>query len=565
MQELLETLDEWRAEGAGVGRAVVVRDFGSAPRPEGAVLLAGRRRPDRGLGERRLRRGRRGGGDQGRPADGRQRVIRYGISDEQAWDVGLACGGTIDVLVEPVVPAAAAEAARETREGRSGGRRWSRRSPPTPRRPSSDRMRPGQVRRPELRSSSTTRAPGRHPGLRRRRRGARRGGPGRPRRRHLADGRDRGAPFFIEAYPVRPRLVVVGAVEVARTLVRLAKELGYETVVIDGRAAFATAARFPDVDRLVVGWPDEVADEIGLGPSDAVAVLTHDVKFDEPAIVEALERGCRYVGAVGSRRTQAERRARLLAAGVPPADLARLQARSGSTLAGACPPRRPSRSWPRSSPSDEVALVVRCGISPVSGGRPPREGRRRRPGRRPVVALRLAQAAGRLAGRPVLQHVLDAVAAAGVDDVAVVLGDEHEVIEAAIAWRGERRVINERPGDGLSSSLRVGLDAAAEDAGVEAVLVVLGDQPTLRPEVIRSVLGAAGASTPCSSVPAMPPTAPRTRSSSAAQRGRWPRVCPATAGSGPCSPPGPSWSSRCRSRAPTRMSTRPMISSPCTD
>ena len=96
-----------------------------------------------------------------------------------------------------------------------------------------------------------------------------------------------------------------------------------------------------------------------------------------------------------------------------------------------------------------------------------------------------------LAGRPLLQHALDALAAAGVDDVAVVLGDEHEAAEAAIAWRGERRVINERPADGLSSSLRVGLDAAAEDAAAEAVLVVLGDQPALRPEVIRSVLGAA--------------------------------------------------------------------------
>ena len=94
--------------------------------------------------------------------------------------------------------------------------------------------------------------------------------------------------YFIEAYPLRPRLVVVGAVEVARSLVRLAAELGFETVVIDGRSAFATEERFPDVDRLVVGWPDEVAEEIGLGAADAVAVLTHDVKFDEPAIVEAL-------------------------------------------------------------------------------------------------------------------------------------------------------------------------------------------------------------------------------------------------------------------------------------
>ena len=144
--------------------------------------------------------------------------------------------------------------------------------------------------------------------------------------------------LFIEVFPVRPRLVVVGAVEVARSLVRLAKELGFETIVIDGRASFATPERFPDVDQLVVGWPDEVADEIGLGPNDAVAVLTHDVKFDEPAIVEALRRGCRYVGAVGSKKTQGDRRARLLDAGVAPDDLARLRGPVGLDLGGRQPP-----------------------------------------------------------------------------------------------------------------------------------------------------------------------------------------------------------------------------------
>ena len=146
-----------------------------------------------------------------------------------------------------------------------------------------------------------------------------------------------GRSLFIEVFPVRPRLVVVGAVEVARTLVRLAKELGFETVVIDGRASFATPERFPDVDRLVVGWPDEIADDIGLGPNDAVAVLTHDVKFDEPAIVEALKRGCRYVGAVGSRKTQADRRQRLRDAGVSDAALAELRGPVGLDLGGRQP------------------------------------------------------------------------------------------------------------------------------------------------------------------------------------------------------------------------------------
>ncbi len=146
-----------------------------------------------------------------------------------------------------------------------------------------------------------------------------------------------GRSLFIEVFPVRPRLVVVGAVEVARSLVRLARELGFETVVIDGRASFATAERFPDVDRLIVGWPDEVADEISLGPNDAVAVLTHDVKFDEPAIIEALRRGCRYVGAVGSKKTQGDRRARLREAGVSDEELDRLRGPVGLDLGGRAP------------------------------------------------------------------------------------------------------------------------------------------------------------------------------------------------------------------------------------
>ena len=138
---------------------------------------------------------------------------------------------------------------------------------------------------------------------------------------------------------MKPRLVIVGAVEVARSLAVLATELGYEVVVIDGRASFATPERFPAdrVDRLVIGWPDEVADEIGLGPDDAVAVLTHDVKFDEPAIVEALRRRCRYVGAVGSRKTQGDRRDRLRDAGLSEAELARLRGPIGLDLGGRSP------------------------------------------------------------------------------------------------------------------------------------------------------------------------------------------------------------------------------------
>jgi xanthine dehydrogenase accessory factor len=143
-----------------------------------------------------------------------------------------------------------------------------------------------------------------------------------------------GAPRLLEVFALRPRLVIVGGVPIAMTLVRLARDLGFETIVVDARAAFATPERFPDVDRLLVAWPDEAADEIGLAPADAVVVLSHDPKFDEPAIAEALRRGCRYVGAIGSRRTQQARRERLRAEGVGDADLARLHGPIGLDLGG---------------------------------------------------------------------------------------------------------------------------------------------------------------------------------------------------------------------------------------
>ena len=360
MKELLETLNAWQGEGIDVGRAVVVRTFGSAPRPEGAVLLY--------ASDGRIAGSVSGGCVEGAAAeeiekaraDGHARVIRYGISDEQAWDVGLACGGTIDVLVEPVVPSAAVDGGRRV-AGCGRARRGGHHATPrrTRRRPSSVRTSPAPAPRPPDAGRPRRRPPRRHA-----RRRALDADLVEQATEALRRGMSRtvelgGRSLFVEVFPVRPRLVVVGAVEVARSLVRLAKELGFETVVIDGRASFATPERFPDVDRLVVGWPDEVADDIGLGPNDAVAVLTHDVKFDEPAIIEALRRGCRYVGAVGSRKTQATRRERLLEAGVTRTRSPGCAGRWAWTWVVAPRPRQPSRSWPRWSPSATAAPASR--------------------------------------------------------------------------------------------------------------------------------------------------------------------------------------------------------------
>jgi xanthine dehydrogenase accessory factor len=324
MRELLETYDAWRAEGLGVGRAVVVRTFGSAPRGEGAVLLVAE--DGRMIGSVS------GGCVEGAAAEavlearrtGHSRVIRYGISDEQAWGVGLACGGTIDVLVEPEVRSAVVEAARVL--GATVVTPLPAELPPTEVGPwrGADGSAPGApvlvpadpavpVELPEAVASGAVEA----------RRSGRSG---------LVVEGDRG--WFLEAFPAAPRLVVVGATEVTRHLVGFARAVGYGTVVIDARPAFATAERFPDVDRLLVEWPDDAFDAIGLGPNDAVAVLSHDPKFDEPAIVEAVRRGARYVGAVGSRRSQRSRHDRLLEAGLSEAELANVRGPIGLDLGG---------------------------------------------------------------------------------------------------------------------------------------------------------------------------------------------------------------------------------------
>jgi xanthine dehydrogenase accessory factor len=334
MQELLETLDLWTTEGQPAGRAVVIRTFGSAPRPEGAVLIRADDGRIAGSVSGGCVEGAAAGEIERARADGHSRVIRYGISDEEAWDVGLACGGTIDVLVEPAVPWEAVAGARER------GLAIATVLPPDAPDASFGRHEPGDGAPPVAPVVIDAR-------------GDLAGSLGSPEadlalvaaaREALLRGTSRTVAIgdrqvFVEAFPVKPRLVIVGAVEVARSLAVLAHELGFEVVVVDGRASFATPERFPAdrVDRLVVGWPDEVADEIGLGPDDAVAVLTHDVKFDEPAIVEALRRGCRYVGAVGSRKTQGDRRARLREVGVSDAELARLRGPIGLDLGGRNP------------------------------------------------------------------------------------------------------------------------------------------------------------------------------------------------------------------------------------
>ena len=153
------------------------------------------------------------------------------------------------------------------------------------------------------------------------------------------EARQREVSVFIESFAPPPRMVIFGAVDFTAALVRVAKVLGYLVTVCDARPAFATAARFPQADEIVVDWPDRHLAAVGseLGPRDAVCVLTHDPKFDVPAIVAALRTRCGYLGAMGSRRTHAERIARLKEAGVGVEDLARVMGPIGLDIGARTP------------------------------------------------------------------------------------------------------------------------------------------------------------------------------------------------------------------------------------
>ena len=144
---------------------------------------------------------------------------------------------------------------------------------------------------------------------------------------------------FIESFAPPPRMVIFGAVDFTRALANVAKVLGYRVVVCDARAVFATRQRFPMADDVVNEWPDRYLEKIGddLGPRDAVCVLTHDTKFDVPAIIGSLATKVGYLGAMGSRRTHAKRVERLREVGVSDEGLARIMAPIGLDIGARTP------------------------------------------------------------------------------------------------------------------------------------------------------------------------------------------------------------------------------------
>jgi xanthine dehydrogenase accessory factor len=162
---------------------------------------------------------------------------------------------------------------------------------------------------------------------------------------------------FIEGFPPPPRLIIVGAGHIAIPLTTFAKTLNYRVVVVDARAAFATRERFPHADELIVEWPDTYLERADLNPSTAVAVLTHDPKFDEPTLKVVLQHEVAYVGAIGSRKTGLERNERLLRQGLSSEQISRIHGPIGLDLGGKSP--------------EEMALAIMAEIVAVHYGKNP--------------------------------------------------------------------------------------------------------------------------------------------------------------------------------------------------
>lgn len=346
MREVLEDLLAWWRAGEPVGMATVVGTWRSAPRPPGATMLVG---PD-GTAVGSVS----GGCVEGAvyalgesvAAAGEPVLARYGVSDDDAFEAGLTCGGTIEIFVERVdragypelaevaaaitaaEPVAVATVVRDGAPSRvpdgDGRTRLGRRLVVWP-----DR-RAGTLGADRLDEVVAEDARG---ALAAGRTGPTSYGP---------DGERLGDAItvFVSAFAPPPRMIVFGAIDFAAAAARIGEFLGYRVTVCDARSVFATNRRFPGVE-VVVDWPHRyLAAEVAAGRVDrrtVVCVLTHDPKFDVPALQVALAQPVAYVGAMGSRRTHDDRLKRLRAEGVPEEQLARLASPIGLDLGARTP------------------------------------------------------------------------------------------------------------------------------------------------------------------------------------------------------------------------------------
>lgn len=346
MIDIVDTLRRWHAEGQRIALARVVAVERSAPREPGSALAVNERGDVVGSVS---------GGcveaavyEEAQDAidTGRARLVTYGISDEEGIAVGLTCGGTIHVFIEPLdlnvferlAPAAVEQhpIALATRVDAAGN---GETLVVTAQHAfgdfgSSDLTRAVTAETRALLTLGETRVVGFGP-------------DGEP---MFDDVR-----VFVHSFAPRPRMYIFGAIDFSRAMASLGTYLGYHVVVVDARPVFATRERIPDAAEIVVAWPDEFLRQALVDERTVVIVLTHDVKFDIPLLRVALRTNAAYIGVMGSRRTHANRVAELRAAGVSDEQLARLSAPIGLDLGGRTP--------------EETAVSIAAEIIAVRSGR----------------------------------------------------------------------------------------------------------------------------------------------------------------------------------------------------
>jgi xanthine dehydrogenase accessory factor len=297
VREVLAQLEGWLAKGERAALATVIETRRSAPRPLGSRLA---------VSESGLLFGSVSGGCvesdvavQAREviAGGAPRVLPYGIADEDARSVGLPCGGEIDVFVAPVLDIELVGRLRKAVEEGVRGRLTTVVQGPGV----------GEMVL-ELDGSPTTDRP--------------------------ALVQENGRTLFVEPLAPPPLLLTIGAVDLAEVLCSLAAQLGWRSAVADPRRALLTAERLPSAGVLIEGWPEDALARAGTDDQTAVVILAHDEKIDIPALSWALRSDAFYVGALGSRRTQAKRRERLEEEGLTEAQVARLNGPAGLDLGG---------------------------------------------------------------------------------------------------------------------------------------------------------------------------------------------------------------------------------------
>ncbi len=317
MREVLADIERWRARGEKFALATVIATRRSAPRPVGAKLAVSESGEMAGSVS--------GGCVESDVFDhacevldgSKPQLLSYGISDDLAFSVGLPCGGEIDVFVDRT-PEPLVERLLPIIDGEERAVLFT--------------VVEGEPLGADLLVTEAGETFGQGPGeLAERVDGLLRKG-----RNTLLD-LDDGRKVFAEIYAPAPRLLVIGAVDTAEALCVAAKQLGWRTIVADARAKFATRERIPSADELLVAWPQDAIEQVQPDYQTAVVVLTHDDKFDVPAIQGALATEAFYIGALGSRRNQERRRERLLEAGVEEQALERVSGPTGLDIGADTP------------------------------------------------------------------------------------------------------------------------------------------------------------------------------------------------------------------------------------